>query len=304
MRAMMARSLLFPDPEAYAPHEDLVAPARRQPALWRLLIGLVLVAAMMMIGINLLSVLAAWNGADPYALVSGQSPGTMLALLAGFAFTSLGVIFAARLMQWRSAVGLLGPMPRVLFQFRRTLLFVGLLMVVLMALPPYGMGAPLEPNLPLGQWLRYLPLALICVLIQVEAEELLFRGYLQQTLAARFNTRWVWMGVPSALFAYGHYLPQEAGANALLIAIWAGIFGLLMADLTARAGSLGPAIAVHFVNNIVALLIIGSPSSLGGLALYLLPYEMSDTEQFRPWLIVDFAVMLVSWLTARLAIRA
>ncbi len=301
---IMAPSILLPSPEAYAPHEDLVAPARRQPALWRLLIGLVLVAAMLIIGANLLFVVALWNGADPHTLSAGQTPGSMLAVLGGFAFVSLGVIFAARLMQWRSAVSLLGPMPRVLYQFRRTLVFMALLLVVLMVLPPFGMGIPLEPNLPLGQWLHYLPLALICVLIQVEAEELLFRGYLQQTLAARFNARWVWMGLPSALFAYGHYLPQEAGDNAVLIAVWAGIFGLLMADLTARAGSLGPAIAVHFANNIVALLIVGSPSSLGGLALYLLPYEMSDAEQLRPWLMVDFAVMLVSWLTARLAIRA
>jgi len=91
--------------------------------------------------------------------------------------------------------------------------------------------------------------------------------------------------------------------NAWLLCLWAMGFGLLMADLTARAGTLGPAIAVHFVNNIVALLILGSPSSLFGLALYLLPYEMSDVAALRPWLWVDCATMLVLWLVARLAIR-
>ena len=80
-------------------------------------------------------------------------------------------------------------------------------------------------------------------------------------------------------------------------------FGILMADLTARAGTLGPAIAVHFVNNIVALLILGSPSGLYGLALYLLPYELSDVTALRPWLLVDCATTLVLWLVARLAIR-
>jgi hypothetical protein len=53
----------------------------------------------------------------------------------------------------------------------------------------------------------------------------------------------------------------------------------------------------------VALLILGSPSSLFGLALYLLPYEMSDVAALRPWLWVDCATMLVLWLVARLAIR-
>jgi hypothetical protein len=88
-----------------------------------------------------------------------------------------------------------------------------------------------------------------------------------------------------------------------LIAIWAGVFGILMADLTARAGTLGPAIAVHLFNNVTAIMIVSSPTSLNGLALFHLPFEMSDTEALRPWLAVDFAMMLISWLTARLAIR-
>jgi membrane protease YdiL (CAAX protease family) len=140
-------------------------------------------------------------------------------------------------------------------------------------------------------------------LVQVSAEELVFRGYLQQALAARFSHPVIWLGLPSALFGAAHYMPQEAGDNAWLLCLWAMGFGLLMADLTARAGTLGPAIAVHFVNNIVALLILGSPSSLFGLALYLLPYEMSDVAALRPWLWVDCATMLVLWLVARLAIR-
>lgn len=207
-------------------------------------------------------------------------------------------------MQQRAGITLFGPIPRVFYQFRRTLAGLMLLWGVMTLLPPYQIEAPLEPNLALGQWLRLLPVALLAVLVQVEAEELLFRGYLQQTLAARFVSPWGWMVLPSAVFAMGHYIPREAGENAVLIAIWAGTFGILMADLTARAGSLGPAIAVHLVNNVVALLILGSPSSLNGLALYLLPYELSDSAVIRPWLWVDFALMLVSWLVARLAIRA
>ncbi|MFC3118697.1 type II CAAX prenyl endopeptidase Rce1 family protein [Jhaorihella thermophila] len=65
----------------------------------------------------------------------------------------------------------------------------------------------------------------------------------------------MWAVVPSVLFAAGHYVPAEAGPNAPLVAAWAGLFGLLMADLTARAGTLGPAIAVHMFNNITSLLL-------------------------------------------------
>ncbi len=105
------------------------------------------------------------------------------------------------------------------------------------------------------------------------------------------------------MFALGHYLPQEAGGNALPIALWSGVFGILMADITARAGTLGPAIALHLFNNMIALLIVSLPDSLSGLSLYLLPYSMADTEHLRAWLAVDFATMFVTWLLARLALR-
>jgi len=170
-------------------------------------------------------------------------------------------------------------------------------------LPPWNLGAPYVPNLALGTWLMLLPFSLLGVLVQVSAEEIVFRGYVQQQLAARFNSPLVWMVLPAVIFALGHYLPDQAGENALVIALWAGVFGMLMADLTARAGSLGPAIAVHFCNNVAAIVITSLPDDLSGLALYLTPFGMDDVDALRAWLPVDFALMLVSWLAARLAIR-
>jgi len=152
-------------------------------------------------------------------------------------------------------------------------------------------------------WIVLLPFAAGAVLIQTSAEEILFRGYLQQSLAARFRSPLIWVGVPSALFAAGHYAPGIAGDNALLVAVWSCVFGVLAADLTARSGTLGPAIALHFFNNVISLLIISLPDTLSGLALYLLPYDMSDGGMLRQWLWVDFGSMVVCWLTARLAIR-
>jgi hypothetical protein len=87
-----------------------------------------------------------------------------------------------------------------------------------------------------------------------------------------------------------------------LVVIWAGLFGAAMADLTARAGNLGPAIAVHFINNVMALLIVALPDQLGGAALYLLPFGMSDAEAMRAWMPADFFTTFVMWLVARLTI--
>lgn len=295
----------MPDPNAYAAHEGLVGDARARPELWRLAAGLGIV---LVLYVTLNAVLFAFVGQllqpdQAQGLLQGTSTSAALILLLSFGFLTLGVAIAARQMQHRSLAAILGPRRLLLQQFWMVLRALVILGLIMAALPPYGMGETLTQNLALSTWLLLLPVSVIAVLIQTSAEEVLFRGYIQQCLAARFRSPAIWMGVPSVLFAAGHYAPGVTGENALLVAIWACIFGLLAADLTARSGTLGPAIALHFLNNAVALLFISLPETLSGLALYLLPYDMSETGSLRQWLFVDFAVMTVSWLTARLALR-
>ncbi len=290
---------------AYDPHQVLLTEARKRPELWRLIVGMVIVAAVVLILNTILFTMIANLGSTKWArdFLSGTSPEALLVILASFIFAILGVALAARWAQRRSLATVIGPQTVAIRQFWRVLRALVLLGVVLLILPPYDLGAPLVANLPLSKWLILLPLSVIAVLIQTSAEEILFRGYLQQGLAARFQSPLIWMVLPSILFAVGHYSPSTAGDNALLIAIWALAFGVLAADLTARSGTLGPAIALHFFNNFAALLVISLPDSLSGLALYHLPYEVSDTQAIRPWLLVDFGLMIVGWLAARLALR-
>lgn len=290
----------------YAPHDLLLTEARKKPELWRLAAGVMLVLALwFMMGLAFDSlilpvVLALTGGAD---LEYGNDPVGMAVLLGGFLLPTLAVALTLPILHGRSLASLLGPRRRLLWQGGRVLAAMAVLMVVILVLPPYDMGAPVERNMALGRWLTLLPLSLLLVLIQTSAEEILFRGYLQQGLAARFQSPLVWMLLPSALFGMGHYMPQQAGDNAWLIVAVSGFYGLVMADLTARAGSLGPAIAVHFANNVWSLLVVSTPSSLSGLALMLHPFPMEDVAALRPWIWLDFAVIAVSWLAARLAIR-
>ena len=290
---------------AYAPHQMLLVEARKHPELWRLVVGLTIVAAVV-VALNavLFTTVARFGSAEwASALLVGSSPAALLIVLASFIFATLGVALAARLIHRRSLVSIIGPQSVAALQFWRVFRILALLGAVLLVLPPYDLGAPLVANLPFSKWLNLLPLSLAAVLVQTSAEEILFRGYLQQGLAARFRSPLIWMVLPSLLFAIGHYSPATAGQNALLISIWALAFGLLAADLSARAGTLGPSIALHFVNNFTALVVISLPDNLSGLALYHLPFETSDTAAIRPWLFVDFAFMIVGWLAARLALR-
>ena len=293
---------------AYARHEDFIAPARRAAAPWRLLLGIVgagfaYLALSQLYFSTIYTALGSGAGALHRDLTTGSTPLAMYLLLFSFGFMAVGVGISARLLHRRSFLSLLGPLALFGPLFRRTflaLLGVGLLVILL---PPYDMGGEFVPNLALGTWLLLLPLSLLAVFVQVSAEEIVFRGYIQQQLAARYRSPLIWMVLPALIFALGHYLPDMAGENALAIALWAGIFGILMADLTARAGSLAPAIAVHFVNNISAILIVSLPDNLSGLALYLAPFSMEDGAALTAWLPVDFAMMFVLWLAARVAIR-
>lgn len=292
----------------YGAHAHFVAPARESAALWRFVVGFIL-AVIGYVALNemffqaVYSFIGAQSGALYDEILRGSTPQAMYLLLCSFLFMTMAVGVVVRVVHRRPALGLLGDLRTCMAQFWSVSLAMMGLLAALLILPPWDMGGDFVANLPLDQWLYLLPFSLIAVLVQVSAEEIVFRGYVQQQIAARFKSPLIWMVLPSVLFALGHYLPDSAGENALLIAVWAGVFGIMMADLTARAGTLGPAIAVHLWNNVSAILIVSLPNDLSGLALYLAPFGMDDAAAMRDWLPVDFVLMFVSWLAARLALR-
>ena len=292
---------------AYAAHVLHTSAAEAKSELWRVMLGVVVMVVLYIVmALFYQLAIAEITQARPVfqeELMAGNTPLAMFVLLFSFGLISAAVFLGVRLVHKRAATTVFGPSILAVPQFVKVLGILALLGAALMILPPYGMGGALERNMGLGPWVLLLPISLVAVLVQTSAEEIFFRGYLQQQLGARFKSPLVWMVLPSILFAIGHYQPAEAGENAVMITLWAGLFGMLMADLTARAGSIGPVLAVHFVNNISALLVISLPDSLGGLALWHTPFGMEDAAQLRAWMPVDFALMVVSWLAARLALR-
>ncbi len=291
----------------YPAHEFHTVAAKPRSELWRLLLGVVGIVSLYL-ALALIyqqAIVAIWSD-EPgfrYELITGSSPRAMYALLFSFGLITLSVFLVVQTLHGRSPLSVMGPLILAVPQFIRVTAMLAGLGVLLMVLPPYGYGEPLVPALAPGLWGLLLPFSLVAVFVQISAEEIFFRGYLQQQLGARFRSPLVWMVLPSTLFAIGHYQPSEAGSNAVMIALWAGLFGMLMADLTARAGTIGPALAVHFVNNASAILITSLPDSLGGLALFHTPFGIGDEDTLQAWLPVDFALMLVSWLAARVALR-
>ncbi|MGY6411499.1 MAG: CPBP family intramembrane glutamic endopeptidase [Alkalilacustris sp.] len=286
------------------PFETFVAAARHRPALWRLGLGLVLTLAVNLgVSAGVFFVLARAMGPDTglSAETLGTSPGVMVVLLFSFAGLALGTWAAARLLHGRGWHSLIGDWARA----RRHFLLGAALIAALYGLGLWLGGGQLEldRNLPLWVWLLWLPLALVGLMVQTGAEELALRGYLQQQLAARFASAWVWMVLPSVLFGLLHYEPATMGANTWLVVGLTGLFGLVAADLTARSGTLGLAWGLHFANNFAALLIVAPQGPLSGLALFTVPFGADDTGPMRSLLLADLAGLALIWGLCRLALR-
>jgi len=294
--------------DSYAPLQIFLQPARARAELWRLAAG-ILMGAAIFIGLQSAS-LAILNVLLPpddlmtleTEMALGNTQMGSVLLLGRFILLIIALAAVVHQLHGRNPLTLLGPLPLAKTQFLRVLTAVSALLVVIWILPPSETLRPVTPNVPLFDWLRFLPLALIALLIQVSAEELLLRGYLQQQLGARFRHPLVWMVLPSVLFGLLHY-QSDMPETAWILVGWATIFGLVAADLTARSGTLGPAIALHLANNATAILFVSSEDFLSGLSLYRMPVALDDPAQLWPFLLIDLCVIGVSWLTARLVLK-
>jgi membrane protease YdiL (CAAX protease family) len=293
--------------DPYRPQQIMSRPAQSSSEVWRVCVGLVLIV-IIMFGLMqaILFLVKSSFGEDTYfdVLVGvnlAQTPWTLLMLLALMGLMGVATFVVTETLHGRRAFELLGPPDLFVRQFWQVLRILLPLMLVLQLLPLY---LDRVPGLPFGTWMAFLPLTLLGLLIQTGSEELLFRGYLQSNLAARFRNPLIWMFLPSAIFALGHHAPETYGANAWIITAWSFVFGLFAADLTARSGSLGPALALHFVNNLFAIAVTSLNGEMSGLALRTLPFGPDAEGQIRALLYIDFIVMVIGWLSARLALRA
>lgn len=289
-------------------YEPLLAPARPRRQLWRTILGfglILLIYILWMVAMGL--ILWAAQGTIAFEahlqrIAQGADPWSLILLLSTFLGAWVGTWAAIHLFHRRRLRSLIGRAPVVLRDFT--------LGVVAMALVGGGLTLLLAPLLPdlslrpdLSLWLAFLPLALLGVLIQTGAEELVFRGYLQSQLAARFGHPLIYLGLPSLLFGLAHWNPAELGENAWIVLASTGLFGLIAADLTRRTGSLGLAWGLHFANNVLAMLIVSVTGALDGLSLLQASTAGVTPEHLRPLLLGDMVLMCAVWGACRLWLR-
>lgn len=264
----------------------------------------VITLAVLWFGFQILfsSLFALWEAsADPEAinaLYLGSTPAAVRWTLATFALYTAILLASMRKFHGLGLPALFGPMPRALREFSRVSVYLLPLYVFIVA--PSLFLPEAQRQFSMLHWLALLPTMLPFLFIQISAEEFVFRGYLQSHLAALTANPIIWIGVPSFLFGMIHYDPTAPTYTAWAYVIWASCLGLVCADLTARSGTLGPALAVHFINNIGAMFILATDERLFGAALYVWPL---NGQPWEPWVPSEALFLLCVWLCARLALR-
>lgn len=279
---------------------------------WRTALGVLLVAGIYLLGVGGLG-WAAIQVAERIQLGAGYAllfemaamsskRAVMLALFSiVLALPALWLVL--RFLHHRPLRSLIAPTGRIHWRnYSRALVFVAVFGLVTSV--PVLMGSAATQQLTLMQWLPWVAPALLLIFLQTATEELFFRGYLMQQLAARFHSRWVWWLLPAVLFGALHYNTVTYGENTWIVVATATLAGLIFADITARSGDLSIALGLHFANNLTSVLIIGVPGQLSSLSLYLHKINLRDVDVMRIELLSSMALMLVVYFIYLLVLRA
>ena len=286
----------------YAAQQTLSDPARPRSELWRTLLGLALITGLSLVFalIWLLGQQWASRHVDLSFLHPAASPQGLIWTLSTFLCPTLALWIVMRRLHRRRVRSLIGSIALARHQFLRVMAVQAVVVALAMLLPTPGGADPVLHLSPLV-WLRWLPLALAMLVVQIGIEELVFRGYLQSQLAARFRSPVVWLVVPAVIFALLH-LDPSIGPNRWLVIGVTLAFALAAGDITARAGTLGPAIAMHLVNNFTSLFLVGAAGQMEGMALFIVPIDLSDPTIW-PVFLLEAMLILITWLGARIVLR-
>lgn len=274
-----------------------VAPAHPRAELWRLALGVLLLIAFMLAGgaaVGFLGLALRLDQADLAEAMMMNTPLGALAALASFGFWWAGLWLILRSLHRRPFGGLYGPRRRIewgQFGLGAAGAF-GLAALASLSALAFG-GEVAFAERPLAHWAATALVALPLIFVQTGAEELLFRGYLTQQLAARFRSPLIWAVAPALLFGALHWNPIGYGSAVWLVIAVTALTGFGFTLAVAHTGGLSLAMGLHFGLNAQAFLLV-SPGGFGsGLGLMRWTGGLAEMERLV-W--VDLA-----WVAAAVA---
>lgn len=278
---------------------------------WRTALGVLIVAVVYAGGTYLLamgaikiaeSIQLGAGYAMVFELATSSSKRAVLIALFSAVLMLPGLWLVLRFLHHRSLRSVIAPTGRIHWgNYTRAVLFI--LVFAGITSIPVLLNAEFTQQLSLDQWLPWLAPALLLIFLQTATEELVFRGYLMQQLAARFHSRWVWWVLPAALFGALHYNTLTYGDNAWLVVFSAFITGLIFGDITARSGDLSIALGLHFANNLTVILLLGVPGQLSSISLFLQKLNARDIDVMRVEILASTGIMLAIYFVYLLVMR-
>ncbi|WP_371169559.1 CPBP family intramembrane glutamic endopeptidase [Aliiroseovarius sp. 2305UL8-7] len=260
-------------------------PAKPRNQIWRTIVGLILIHAVFLAATFAIFMAgAAVLGSTPERILGASNPGETAVFFLTFLGYHLGLWITLRILHKRGYQSLFGPTLRVSWRHFKQGLMIALVIGVVAVLIdlvgglflPANAAVEIEQNLSFGTWLVILLPALGLILMQIFAEELVFRGYLLQQLRARFRSVWLWAIIPSFIFGVLHFDPYTYGINAVFYVTHTTVAGIVLAIVTLRTGNIGAAAGLHFANNAM-LLLVGAKGTLDGFSLFLSDLDPKST---------------------------
>ncbi len=148
----------------------------------------------------------------------------------------------------------------------------------------------------LNSFLPYLLVAAILIPMQTTAEEVFYRGWVQQRLENGRRSIWFVSSANGFLFALPHLANPEVNGELFLAILGYGASGFMFAWVTMRDQSIGIAVGAHAANNILAgLFVTSEDSALPAASLWTTP-----AVSWLPSTIISLMMIpLFIWLTGK-----
>lgn len=213
----------------------------------------------------------------------------------------IGLAFAVRKLQRRPLLTLITP--REHFDWHRA--WQGFAVCFVLAAIALVVEYLMYPgrfslNLDMGQWLLFAPIVLLLTPLQAATEELVFRGYLMQSLRTFTRRPLLIVAFTSVLFVVPHLANPEAELGFLVVLDYL-LIGAFFALVTLRDGRLELAVGAHAATNIFIALVASHPQSvLTTPALF-----MADTLDavFSLLSVIGMCAVFYAWFFWRSASR-
>lgn len=140
-------------------------------------------------------------------------------------------------------------------------------------------------------WLAILLPMFLLIFLQTSAEEIVFRGFFQVHLKQLIQNKWVYIIIPSLIWAFLHIDNFSRGGFSYMVVFSIFILGIIFADWRDLTGSIAAPMILHFYNNFMVFMILGMDIEPFPTHLWRSAFINYETHQ---QIIIVFAQTLIS----------